>query len=144
MNYFYPLIQGEYSYNAVQKIRYAIGRGPNGGSIVGGQQCFNFDPPLTPQEETAVANIMNQSSAGDVPTPVSGDEFHIIDLWDSSFRADLEAELGFTVEVYFKKSTPELDKTDLIVIHFGKGSALSVQEKKAAEDVMKALILGWV
>jgi len=142
-DYFYPIPQGAYSYNTVIQIQQAIGRKPQMSCHVGNQLCLRFAIDLTTEEEQLVSAIYNTpETAGDIPVPAHNDAFRITDLWDSTFKADLGVALGCEVVVYFGKSQPDLEKTDIIEVHFSK--ALSVQEKKTAENAMKALIIGWV
>jgi len=56
--------------------------------------------------------------------------------------ADLGAELGCDISIWFTKSSPELEDTDLIELHFTK--LLTVQDKKTVQDAVDDLMVGWV
>lgn len=143
-NYFYPIPIGGFRWNAYhQKVKIAIGRTPNGGSIVNNQLCLRFDPPLDSNEEILVTAIFaDPNTAARVPMD-QGSSFIIKDIWDSTFISDLAMELNCDVWIWFYRSeatTPE-NLTDRMAITFSK--SLSVQERKTAENAFESLVEGW-
>ena len=66
---------------------------------------------------------------------------HIKDIYE--WRAQLEADIGFPVDIWFFKSAPEVPRPDMIKLHF-RGKLLTQPEKKDVSDAVDNLIIGWV
>jgi len=135
---------GGYRWHITQKCMIAIGRSfKRISDDEFGHTILMFDPPLTPEELPLIEAIFEGDNCQAAPTIQMVDQKYIIrDAWYSTFMADLEAELGCDISIWFTKSSPELEDTDLIELHFTK--LLTVQDKKKVQDAVDDLMVGWV
>lgn len=134
---------GGYRWHIQQKVEIAIGRSfrsINDNEF--GQTLLVFDPPLTPEELILIEAIFEGSNAQAAPLVAVDQKYVITDIYYSSFRDNLAAELGCDVHLWYTKSSPELQNSDLIEIHCSK--LLSVQDKKKVRNAVDALMVGWV
>ena len=133
---------GGYRWHITEKCLMAIGRPHTMICDVGTDETMvGFDPPLTSEELPLIAAIFEGGNAQAPPPADPGTKFIIKDAWYSTFMPDLAAELGCDVSIWFTKSSPELENTDLIELQFSK--VLTVQDKKAVQSAVDNLMVGW-
>ena len=134
---------GGYRWHITEKCLIAIGRTfKRISDDEFGHTILMFDPPLTPEELPLIEAIFEGGNAQAPPPADPGTKFIIRDAWYSTFMPDLAAELGCDVSIWFTKSSPELENTDLIELHFTK--LLTVQDKKTVQYAVDDLMVGWV
>jgi len=146
-DYYFPRpTSGGYRWHIQQKVQIAIGRKLRAMCNVGEDQIMiRFDPPLDPSTELPLIEAIFADPAQTTEAPVIGmvnQVYMMKDIYYSSFRDDLAAELGCEVHLWFPKSSPELPNSDRIAIHCSK--LLTVQDKKKVQDAVDALMIGWV
>ena len=144
-DYFYPKWGGDYRFHVQYKCFLAIGRYPIGiENTSDNKTMLRFDPPLDEvTERPLIAAIFDDpNTAGDMPTvSITGNRYEIKDIWEC--RAELEADIGFPVTMWFPKNAPTDERPNRIVLDFG-GKVLSVKDKKDVETAIQNLFIGWV
>ena len=92
----------------------------------------------------AVSEIFSDpETAGNIPSTTLSETkncYMIKDIWEC--RAELEADIGFPVTLWFPKNLPTDKRPNRILLDFG-GRILSVQDKKAVESAINNLFIGW-
>lgn len=144
-DYFYPKIGGDHRWNIYQKCRLAIGREP----IVimdtsDDKTMLRFEPPLDVETEKPLieATFADPDEARKTPVVTLKDHtYRIKDIYE--WRKELEDKIGFSVVMWFTKSSPEKKNPDYIDLHF-QGKVLSVQDKRAVVAAVEDLFIGWV
>ena len=142
-DYFYPFIEGDYTWNIYSKCIQAIGREPVCRMLVtsGTTIVLTFDPPLDEETERPLISAIMANNPCDPIVELIGMTYKIKDLYEA--LPDIEEAIGFPVYVTYGKSSPELNKCDEIFLTFA-GKMLTNPEKKAVKDVIDNLIIGWV
>lgn len=143
-DYYYPKAGGDYRWHITQKCKLAIGRGPNAiMDTSDNKTMLRFDPPLSDADELLVDEIFSDSAtACDAPIiTVQNNKYVIKDIYE--WRAELETNIGFPLTLWFVKDPPESLKPNMIELQFGS-KLLTVQDKKAVQDAIDALFIGWV
>lgn len=144
-DYFYWKAGGDYRWHIQQKCLLAIGREPIAMMDTSDNKTMlRFDPPLNEVTEKPLIDAIfaDSNTACNAPTvTMINSTYRIKDIYE--WRDELEANIGFPVTMWFTKSVPEKENPDYIDLHF-EGKVLAVKDKKAVEDAVKALTIGWV
>jgi len=116
-SYRYPQVAGGFRWNALQRIKKAIGIEPIGTADLVLDvpiTVLTFDRELTRAEKTALDAVMADNPT--FPPTTGGTRFIIRDVWNQ--RSFLEGRLGRSYDLYYQESTPGSGDVDEIVLVF--------------------------
>jgi hypothetical protein len=114
----------------LQRIYNAIGMEPIGsGDNSSGQTFLTFSRELTNPEKNLVDSIM-ASNPTFPPSPV-GTRFVVADIWNK--KAQFEAAIGLSYDIYYSESVPGSGDVDTIELHFKKSLNLTEKARVATE-----------
>jgi hypothetical protein len=143
-DYFFPLdTSGDYRWHIQQKVKLAIGRKAIAMGNTADQTFLRFDPPLDPVTELPLIEALfaDGSKISTPPEAAKGQAYVMRDVYYSNFLADLEAELGCDVVIWFPRSDTSKKNSDRIELHFSR--VLTTSDKNKVEKAISDLNLGW-
>ena len=135
MEYKYPQIDRTtgYAWNIRQRCLNELGISPTGSGDSGGFTFINFAEPLTPEQKTALDNLMAGNPS--VP-PANTCRIKIGDMWNK--LAQFNANSGADFKLYYSQSVPGSGNVDTLELH--TNAPLTNQQKTKVQDAYKNLL----